>query len=255
MKPPPGTGAGGDALYDLVADDERGAAQVEHAAIGCGRAELDFVVPCLFAGARIERDDAEIGHRGEDVAVAKAEAHLHGGADGWRMDVPPHLLTTGGVDRDDGVGRGVEEHDAVVDQRGRHGEAGRQLECPGGREAGNVVAVDDFERAEILAVIGAAPMQPVAGRGVFAHRLRDGRKGGHAFFGRCRRRRRFCDRRGGSCGRHRAGGGGAGGERQQGGCSDSAVRETVGNLHDRPPSAHAPSKDAVRPDGSVINQA
>ena len=175
------TRAGGDALDHLVADDQRRAAQVEHRTVGGGLAEFDLVVPGLLARVRIECDHVQVRGRREDAPATKAEPHLHRRAVGGLVGVAPQLLSGRCVERQHDVGRRVEEHHPVVDERAGHAEAEFQRRAPGRRQVLHVGAVDMFERAEILAIIGAAPLQPVARGRLLQHRGGNGSQARKAF--------------------------------------------------------------------------
>ena len=163
-------GAALQPLNDLAARDDRSAGvRKPLRAIGDGR------FPDLFAVARVERDEARVGGRDDQLVLVDRDVAHRAHADlRQRPDfVLPDQLAGAAVERLDDVARVDQIDDAVVDER--HGLVRAALFAdrpdPGELQILDVVARDLVERAVAPALIVAARHQPVAGGRVAQHRV------------------------------------------------------------------------------------
>ena len=166
------------ALDDLVADDERRAPYLIAASRRRLTGRCDLVVPDERASPRVQGHDVEIGRRHEHPVAAQRQTHLLARRHGRRVLIPPQDLAVRGVQREHRIRDRLQEHDAVVDERSRHAEAGAKRHPPRRLELLHVVARDQFQRAEIVAVVRASPLQPVPVGRVPQHAVRDGAQPG-----------------------------------------------------------------------------
>ena len=170
-----GVAAAGHALDERVIDDER-AARVAPALGPIG----DGMIPHHLPGLGIERDD--VGVRGRDVQIVSIDRHVAlGQLIGILREqlgrkvalVFPDQVAGGAVERLDLVAVVIEEQHAIVDDRRRLGGTRVHRPRPRRLEVLDVVLVDLIERAVAVAVIGAAPHQPVRRRRIAQHLVRD----------------------------------------------------------------------------------
>ena len=172
----------------VVAGDEAGLLGVALAAVGAGDDDavgddgagvlaeaLRVVVldrpPHLLARARVEGDEGRVGPREVELVAVEGEGAGGAGARvvGQPRAVHPDDVAGHRVDGPDDVPGAGEEHDAVVHDRRRLVVAGPDRDGPRELQVADVVARDLVEGAVAVAVAGAPPVQPVAGRGVGEH--------------------------------------------------------------------------------------
>ncbi len=154
--------AAGHAHHHPAVDHQRGERHVVALPV-----VLDLRGPDLLAGLRIERHQDGFGRRKEHLVAVQADAavgrmqlrHVLGD----RPLVAPQNAPGLGVDRQELVARGRDEHHAVVDHRRRlmaFDLAGG--EAPDRLQAADILRRDLGERAVAPAVVGAPEQQPVA---------------------------------------------------------------------------------------------
>jgi hypothetical protein len=190
--------AAGDAGDDFAANDNRaGRVLVSELVVG----GLD--VPDYLPGPRVQRDDVCVVGRTEDLVVEDGERFLDPASEvassarrplretrdvgllasattgrrGCRRRaraVFPDQIACRCVECLDHAARIRQIHDAVIDQRSGflrsavvHRPRPRELQLL------DVLLVDLFERAVAPCAVGAPPVQPVAGRGIAEHGLRN----------------------------------------------------------------------------------